>query len=133
VLSAKLSNVTTASAPVRGAVDRIFRALADRTRLRILCLLRTGELCVGDLLSILDVPQPTASRHLAYLRKSGLVHARKNGKWVHYYLAPAKRVFHKSLLGCLDACRYELPEFDADAKRLRELRTSGGCCPLDDK
>ena len=54
-------------------VDFMFRAFSDRTRLRILHLLRGGELCVCDLVEVLGVPQPKASRHLAYLRKAGLV------------------------------------------------------------
>jgi len=78
-------------------VNRMFRAFSDRTRLRILHLLLEGELCVGDLVKILQVPQPTASRHLAYLRRSGLVMARKNGLWNFYQLAPAQTPFH--LLG----------------------------------
>ena len=53
-------------------VDLVFRAFSDRTRLRILHLLRGGELCVCDLVKVLDVPQPKASRHLAYLRRAGL-------------------------------------------------------------
>ena len=53
--------------------DRMFRAFSDRTRLRILHLLQGGEMCVGDLVEVLRVPQPKASRHLAYLKKAGLV------------------------------------------------------------
>ena len=62
-------------------VDRLFRAVSDRTRLRILHLLQDGELCVCDLVSVLRVPQPTASRHLAYLRRAGLVQVRKDKSW----------------------------------------------------
>jgi ArsR family transcriptional regulator len=65
----------------------VFAALADPTRLRILALLGDGEICVCHLHASLDVPQPTASRHLAYLRKSGLVEARRDGVWMHYKLA----------------------------------------------
>ena len=68
----------------------LFRALGDPTRLRILHLLRVGELCVGDLVSVLGVPQPTASRHVTYLRKVGLITARKNSYWTFYALAPAR-------------------------------------------
>ncbi|HEX9779019.1 MAG TPA: metalloregulator ArsR/SmtB family transcription factor, partial [Geopsychrobacteraceae bacterium] len=52
---------------------RLFKALSDETRLRILALLQAGELCVCDLMAILDLPQSTVSRHLAYLRNAGLV------------------------------------------------------------
>ena len=65
----------------RTPVDRLFRAFSDRTRLRILHLLQQGELCVCDLVSILRVPQPTASRHLAYLRRAGLVRVRQEQSW----------------------------------------------------
>lgn len=65
----------------------VYAALADPTRLRILSLLGDEEICVCHIHASLDVPQPTASRHLAYLRKSGLVEARREGIWMHYRLA----------------------------------------------
>ena len=70
------------------ALTSVYAALADSTRLRILSLLSDDEVCVCHLHASLDVPQPTASRHLAYLRKSGLVEARREGVWMHYRLAP---------------------------------------------
>jgi len=70
------------------ALTQVYGALADPTRLRILALLRDGEVCVCDIHASLDVPQPTASRHLAYLRKAGLVDARRAGTWMHYRLTP---------------------------------------------
>src|SRR5271168_3267729 len=85
-------------------VDMMFRAFSDRTRLRLLNLLRGGETCVCDLVDVLALSQPKVSRHLAYLRKAGLVVARKDGLWMHYRLAPAKSQFHKSLLNCLACC-----------------------------
>lgn len=66
------------------ALEHLFKALADRTRLRILGLLAAGEVCVCDLHDSLGEPQPKVSRHLAYLRRAGLVSARKDGLWVHY-------------------------------------------------
>jgi len=69
------------------ALTSVYAALADPTRLRILSLLSEDEICVCHLHASLDVPQPTASRHLAYLRKSGLVEARREGIWMHYRLA----------------------------------------------
>src|SRR3954463_14288928 len=71
----------------RAAVDELedlFKALADKTRLRILALLGANEVCVCHLHDSLGIPQPTASRHLAYLRRAGLVDARREGVWMHY-------------------------------------------------
>jgi len=65
----------------------LFQALADPTRLRILNLLAAGELCVCYFVEILGDPQPKISRHLAYLRRAGVVDARRDGKWIHYRLA----------------------------------------------
>src|SRR5436190_20314625 len=69
------------------ALTGVYAALADPTRLRILSLLAHGEICVCHIHASLDVPQPTASRHLAYLRRSGLVETRRAGVWMHYRVA----------------------------------------------
>ena len=69
------------------ALTSVYAALADPTRLRILSLLGAEEICVCHIHASLDVPQPTASRHLAYLRKSGLVETRREGIWMYYRLA----------------------------------------------
>jgi ArsR family transcriptional regulator len=108
-------------------VNLMFRAFSDRTRLRILHLLSEGELCVGDLVQVLRVPQPTASRHLAYLRRAGLVVTRKNGQWNYYKLAEAQSSFHKHLLGCLKGCFHDVPELGKDSKSAAKRRRSGGC------
>ena len=63
-----------------------FKALSDETRLRILTLLTHGELCVCDLMAVLLLPQSTVSRHLAYLRNSGLIADRRDGVWMYYRL-----------------------------------------------
>jgi ArsR family transcriptional regulator, arsenate/arsenite/antimonite-responsive transcriptional repressor len=110
-------------------IDAMFRAFSDRTRLRILHVLLGGELCVGDLVEILRAPQPRVSRHLAYLRKAGLVDVRKSGLWKHYSLVPARNSFHRKLLECLGKCFGEVPELQADNARAAEIRKSGGCCP----
>jgi len=109
-------------------VNLLFRAFSDRTRLRILHLLRDGELCVGDLVQTLAVPQPTASRHLAYLRRAGLVVSRKEGLWSFYSLAPARGSFHETLLDCLSSCFRDVPELHEDRARLQKLSSAGGCC-----
>jgi ArsR family transcriptional regulator, arsenate/arsenite/antimonite-responsive transcriptional repressor len=109
-------------------VARMFRAFSDRTRLRILHLLKDHrEVCVGDLVAVLEAPQTTVSRHLAYLRRSGLVQVRKDGLWKHYSLAaPASRL-HRALLRCLPWCFEEVRELAADRRSLERLK---GCCPL---
>jgi ArsR family transcriptional regulator, arsenate/arsenite/antimonite-responsive transcriptional repressor len=114
----------------RANVDLMFRAFSDRTRLRILHVLQEGELCVGDIVEILEVPQPRVSRHLAYLRKSKLVTTRKTGTWNHYSLSSANSPFHKKLLECLANCFREVPEIQADGMRASKIRKSGGCCPV---
>ena len=75
------------SGPPLEDIERLFKALADATRLRILALLVDGEVCVCHLHETLRLPQPTVSRHLAYLRHSGLVQTRREGLWIHYRLA----------------------------------------------
>lgn len=111
--------------------DRMFRALADRTRLRILCLLRNGELCVSDLISILKLPQAGASHHLNYLRRAGLVETRKAGLWNFYRLRPPTSPFHAKLLECLEQCFTSVHGLAADRDRAAKLKASGGCCRSD--
>ena len=105
-------------------LGELFAALADPTRLRIIGLLACGEVCVCDLHETLKIPQPKASRHLAYLRKSGLVIAEKRGLWVHYRLAdgstPAARAVLEKVRETLGAM--EIVKRDAD----RLARTM--CC-----
>jgi ArsR family transcriptional regulator len=120
-------------ATAKPSTDRIFRAFADRTRLRILSLLRHakpggGELCVCDLVRIIGVPQPKISRHLAYLRRARLVIGRKEGLWMYYALAPAKNEFHRKLLDCLGCCFTDVPELAKDARQLRKTCRDDSCC-----
>ncbi len=105
-------------------VDLMFRAFSDRTRLRILSLLRGGETCVCDIVRVIGAPQPKVSRHLAYLRRAGLVVARREGPWMHYSLAPVEGEFHQSLLTCLACCFAAVPELERDA---RQLGRGPGC------
>jgi len=116
-------------ATAKSRVDTVFRAFSDRTRLRILNLLRPGECCVCDLVRVIGAPQPTVSRHLAYLRKAGLVTARKEGLWMYYQLTPATAGFHRKLLECLACCFTDVPELSRDTKRLgRPCCDDGGAC-----
>jgi ArsR family transcriptional regulator len=122
-----------ASKPVRlsppvVALDAL-RALSEPTRVRILHLLRGGALCVGDLVTVLGIPQPNASRHLAYLRRAQLVEDERRGGWSFYKLAPARAGFHQKLLDLLDEAAAELPAAQRDEATLRKLQNKGGCCP----
>jgi ArsR family transcriptional regulator len=69
------------------SLDQLFRALGDPTRLRLLNLMADQEICVCYFTEVIGAPQPKISRHLAYLRKAGIVAARREGKWMHYSLA----------------------------------------------
>jgi ArsR family transcriptional regulator len=99
-------------------METVLRALADQTRLRILGLLMSGETCVCDIHASLRIPQPTASRHLAYLRRAGLVDTRRDGLWVHYRLATPADGLLRALLDCAVHCLSHLPTTDADLRRL---------------
>jgi ArsR family transcriptional regulator, arsenate/arsenite/antimonite-responsive transcriptional repressor len=84
-----MSAMSTAAAALDvRTVSRLFKALADETRLRIVALLSHGELCVCHLEEALKLSQPNISRHLGILRLSEVVEARREGSWVHYRLAP---------------------------------------------
>jgi ArsR family transcriptional regulator len=96
------------------SADALFKGFADPTRLRILNLLAAGELCVCDLVEILGLAQPTVSRHLAYLRRSGLVTATRDWKFAHYRLAPARDAVHRTLIDCVAGCFRGLPTLDAE-------------------
>ena len=87
-------------------LEQLFRALGDETRLRILARLAAAEICVCHIHGALAIPQPTASRHLAYLRKTGLVATRKDGLWVHYRIAvPSDPAMASVLAATIDALR----------------------------
>lgn len=101
-----------------------FKAFADPVRLRLLSLLSAGEVCVCHLHEALELPQSTVSRHLAYLRKRGLVVGRKEGLWVHYRLAKPAGEPHRLLVGSLAACLAGSDALKLDRQRL-ERRT---CC-----
>lgn len=80
---------------------KLFKALSDETRLRILSLLAGGELCVCDLMTILDLPQSTVSRHLATLRNAELVEDRRQGVWMYYRLAEGEELLPREFLAAL--------------------------------
>jgi len=120
-------------------LEQLFRALGDDTRLRILALLASGEICVCHIHEALGIPQPTASRHLAYLRRAGLVAGRRDGLWVHYRVAvPADPALASVLGATLDALA-GAGRIGADRKRLshlidvpvRALERAAACCVQD--
>ena len=99
----------------------LFKAFADPTRLRILGLISGREVCVCDLMAVLDSPQSKVSQHMAFLRTAGLVVFRQDGKWRHYALAkPAGRV-HARLVACLDECLTEIAELKRDRIKLKKI------------
>jgi ArsR family transcriptional regulator len=117
------------SRPGDAGVDAMFKAFSDVTRLRILHLLLAGEMCVGDLATVVEATQPRASQHLACLRVAGLVTCRRDGLWSYYALARPTTTFHKKLLECLQHCFAEVPELQADDRRAAKLARAAPCCP----
>jgi ArsR family transcriptional regulator len=113
---------------------QIYQCLCDETRLRILHLLREGELCVCHFQEILGEPQVKISKHLAYLRKNGLVESRKEANWVIYRLPATPSRELTANLACLQDCVSESVMFRRDAEKRRKLTdkftaNSPICCP----
>jgi len=127
VKTVKSATATPKKKRAAPSVDAVFRAFSDQTRLRILRLLQQGEVCVCDLVSALQVPQPKVSRHLARLRKAGLVKVRKDGLWSYYTLAPSTSAFHGKLIECMTCCFDQVPSLRKDQLRLKKCATTK-CC-----
>lgn len=110
----------------------LFKAFADRTRLRLLHLLahRGPEVCVCDMMSVLEMPQSTVSRQIAPMRILGLVSGRRAGIWIYYSLAEAADEFHKSLLTALRHCGHGDSELQEDLARYDKLieKRRLACC-----
>jgi len=106
-------------------METLFKALADATRLRILGLLLSGEVCVCDIHESLKIPQPKASRHLAYLRRSGLVDTRRDGLWIHYRLG---NLADPVMAPIVDAVRHALTHVGSVRRDGERLRKRTGCC-----
>jgi ArsR family transcriptional regulator len=124
------------------AIDRLedlFKALADKTRLRILALLGEHEVCVCHIHDALGLPQPTASRHLAYLRRAGLVDARRDGVWMHYRVSPSLDPVCRGVMSATVHALTHVPVTSRDRRQLHKCcgelpllgRTKEGavCCP----
>lgn len=98
-------------------LDALFKGFADPTRLRVLNLLVAGELCVCDIVEILTLPQPAVSRHLAYLRRMGLVDATREWKFAHYRLAEPRNAVHRNLMNCVRSCFTGVTSLDTERAR----------------
>ena len=106
---------------------RMFKALSDETRLRILCLLLDGELCVCDIMAVLQLPQSTVSRHLAYLKNTGWVDDRRAGVWMYYSIVDNGNDLQKSLLEALRKIVVAQEVAVIDRKRLAEAAEHNRC------
>ena len=101
----------------------LFAALADRTRLRLLNLMQGKEVCVCYLVEILGQSQPKISRHLAYLRRAGIVAARREGKWMHYQIVMPKHTGAARILSETLSVLSEDKAMQAELSRLNKA-----CC-----
>lgn len=106
-------------------MESLFKALADATRLRILGLLLSGEVCVCHIHESLKISQPKASRHLAYLRRAGLVETRRDGLWVNYRMA---RLSNPVLAVVGEAVKHALAHVDSVRRDGQRLEKKTGCC-----
>src|SRR3984957_19156237 len=118
-------NVPVASKNNIFSLDLLFRALADRTRLRLLNLIADKEICVCYLVDILRMSQPKISRHLAYLRRAGIVAARREGKWMHYKIVVPNHAGAARILSETLSVLREDKAMQADLSRL----TKACCAP----
>jgi ArsR family transcriptional regulator len=109
---------------------QFFKALSDETRLRIMMLLTQGELCVCDLMLVLDEPQSKVSRHLAYLKHSGLTKSKRAGVWMHYSLKEPTDEVHRAQLDFLNGQLSHIAQIREDRKKLSEIKRQGSCKAL---
>ena len=118
-------------------LEHLFKALADKTRLRILALLGNNEVCVCHIHDSLGIPQPTVSRHLAYLRKSGLVTARRDGVWMHYHVSRSLSPVVQRVVAAAVNALQQLPAATQDRKQFQrafgqlyvlDSPAGGACC-----
>jgi ArsR family transcriptional regulator len=106
---------------------RLFKALGDETRMRIVALLAHGDLCVCHVEAALSLSQPTASRHLAVLRTAGVVEARREGTWVYYGLAPQLDGLARAQLKALVAAFSKQDVLKRDVEHLLATRGPSAC------
>jgi ArsR family transcriptional regulator, arsenate/arsenite/antimonite-responsive transcriptional repressor len=103
------------------------RALSEQVRLRIIMLLTQGELCVCDIMEILDEPQSKVSRHLSYLKNSGLIDSRRVGVWMHYSLAELRDEMSRAQLAFMRERFSRLPQFKDDMDKAEVLKERKRC------
>ncbi len=118
--------IATADLGVR-ELTRLFRALGDETRLRIVALLAHGELCVCHIVTALDLSQPNASRQLGILRMNGVVDARRDGTWVYYRIADQEHAAVETMLDTLTRAFGAESAIRADHAKLRKSCGPGAC------
>ncbi|MBI4854070.1 MAG: metalloregulator ArsR/SmtB family transcription factor [Acidobacteria bacterium] len=106
-------------------LELFFNALADRTRLRLLNLMGSDEICVCFFVDVIETNQPKISRHLAYLRRAGIVSARREGKWVHYKIVRPSNEYAAKILDVL------LESFTIDEQmQIDRSKLANVCCNL---
>ncbi len=111
-------------------MDRLvqyFRALSEEVRLRIILLLTHGELCVCDIMEVLDEPQSKVSRHLSYLKSSGLITAKRVGVWMHYALREQQDETLDAQIEFMRERLSRLPGFADDVAKMEVLKERKRC------
>ena len=104
-------------------ISFLFKALADHTRLRLINLIGDDEVCVCFFVEVLKINQPKISRHLAYLRRAGVVSARREGKWIHYRLVEPPDPHAANIFREVRAALPNDPAMKSDRARLEKI-----CC-----
>ena len=118
-----LSYSTMSKSEKKFDMEMLFRALADRTRLRLINLMSGGEICVCFFVEVLGNNQPKISRHLAYLKRAGIVEARREGKWMHYRISTPTDSHAAGVLSDVQAWLAQDKEMQRDRARLMRV-----CC-----
>lgn len=118
---------STASVKASGGVERVLLALSDPTRVRLIALLGEGETCVCHLVEALALAQPVVSRHLGVLRRTGLVAARRDGRWMWYRLVLSASGLARALVDAVVEHREELPGHARAAQRCARSQARSDC------
>lgn len=108
-------------------IAQIYKALSEEMRLRILMLLTHGELCVCDIMAVLEEPQSKVSRHLAYLKNSGLIKGKRVGTWMHYFVRESLDDLASAHIEFLKKELSNLIWAKADVEKMREVQAQKLC------